>query len=190
MLYPTVGGGVTYAYGARSMAHPILEAAGLEDVFADTETNAYADVVLPAALWTESEGVLINSERNLTLARPAADAPGEAMADWRIIAGVAREMGFEDGFSYDSAEEVFEEIKRAWNPKTGWDLRGISYDRLRETPVQWPAAPTLGHEPLNQSTAAAMSSSNSAVVIASASFCPRALPGSSNASTVPAGSTR
>lgn len=111
-----------------------------QDVFADTETNAYADVVLPGALWTESEGVLVNSERNLTLAAPAADPPGEAMADWRIIAAVAREMGFEKGFSYDSAEQVFEEIKRAWNPKTGWDLRGVSYERLRSGSVQWPAA--------------------------------------------------
>ncbi|AYC37936.1 molybdopterin-dependent oxidoreductase [Streptomyces griseorubiginosus] len=111
-----------------------------QDVFADTETNAYADVVLPGAMWTEGDGVFVNSERNLTLTPAVVDPPGEAMADWRIIAAVAREMGYEKGFSYDSAEQVFEEIKRAWNPKTGWDLRGISYDRLRATPVQWPAA--------------------------------------------------
>nr|WP_234358547.1 bifunctional nitrate reductase/sulfite reductase flavoprotein subunit alpha [Streptomyces sp. NRRL B-24085] len=110
-----------------------------QDVFADTETNAYADVVLPGALWTEGEGVFVNSERNLTLTPAVADPPGEAMADWRIIAAVACEMGYEKGFSYDSAEDVFEEIKRAWNPKTGWDLRGVSYERLRRTPVQWPA---------------------------------------------------
>ncbi|WP_449350567.1 molybdopterin dinucleotide binding domain-containing protein, partial [Streptomyces shaanxiensis] len=97
-------------------------------------------VVLPGALWTEGEGVFVNSERNLTLTPAVADPPGEAMADWRIIAAVAREMGYEKGFSYDSAEQVFEEIKQAWNPKTGWDLRGVSYDRLRRTPVQWPAA--------------------------------------------------
>jgi NADPH-dependent sulfite reductase flavoprotein alpha-component len=115
-----------------------------QDVFAETETNAYADVVLPGALWTETEGVLVNSERNLTLARPAADPPGEATADWRIIAAVAREMGYEKGFAYDSAEEIFEEIKRAWNPVTGWDLRGVSYERLRTTPVQWPAATPQG----------------------------------------------
>ncbi|MEU5533997.1 molybdopterin-dependent oxidoreductase [Streptomyces sp. NPDC020362] len=115
-----------------------------QDVFAETETNAYADVVLPGALWTETEGVLINSERNLTLARPAVDPPGEATADWRIIAAVARAMGYEKGFAYDSAEEVFEEIKRAWNPATGWDLRGAGYERLRETPVQWPAASADG----------------------------------------------
>ncbi|MEU7719511.1 bifunctional nitrate reductase/sulfite reductase flavoprotein subunit alpha [Streptomyces tibetensis] len=111
-----------------------------QDVFADTETNAYADVVLPGAMWTEAEGVFVNSERNLTLTRQAADPPGEAMADWRIIAEVACAMGYEKGFSYDSAEQVFEEIRRFRNPKTGWDLRGVSYERLRETPVQWPAA--------------------------------------------------
>ncbi|MEH0548084.1 molybdopterin-dependent oxidoreductase [Streptomyces sp. B21-105] len=115
-----------------------------QDVFADTETNAYADVVLPGALWTETEGVLINSERNLTLARPAADPPGEATADWRLIADVARAMGYESGFSYDSAEEVFEEIKRAYNPGTGYDLRGVTFERLRAAPVQWPAGTVDG----------------------------------------------
>jgi sulfite reductase (NADPH) flavoprotein alpha-component len=115
-----------------------------QDVFAETETNPYADVVLPGAMWTETEGVLINSERTLTLAQRAADPPGEATADWRIIAAVARAMGYKKGFAYDSAEEVFEEIKRAWNPATGWDLRGVSYERLRATPVQWPAATADG----------------------------------------------
>ncbi|MFE6036843.1 molybdopterin-dependent oxidoreductase [Streptomyces sp. NPDC056452] len=119
-----------------------LEAAELvitQDVFADTETNAYADVVLPGALWSESEGVLINSERNLTLARPAVEPPGEALADWRIIARIACEMGYADAFTYGSAEEIFEEIKGAANPKTGYDLRGVTYERLRTTSVQWPA---------------------------------------------------
>ncbi|MCX4446248.1 bifunctional nitrate reductase/sulfite reductase flavoprotein subunit alpha [Streptomyces sp. NBC_01789] len=119
-----------------------LEAAELvitQDVFADTETNAYADVVLPGALWSEAEGVLVNSERNLTLARPAVEPPGEALADWRLIARIACAMGYEDAFTYDSAEEVFEEIKRAANPRTGYDLRGVTYERLRDAPVQWPA---------------------------------------------------
>ena len=115
-----------------------------QDVFTDTETNAYADVVLPGALWTESEGVLVNSERTLTLARPVVDPPGEATSDWRLIAAVACAMGYEKGFSYDSAEEVFEEIRQFFNPVTGWDLRGVTYERLRSTPVQWPAAEENG----------------------------------------------
>ncbi|MGW2392992.1 molybdopterin-dependent oxidoreductase [Streptomyces lydicamycinicus] len=115
-----------------------------QDVFAETETNAYADVVLPAAMWAESEGVMVNSERNLTLVQPAADPPGEAWPDWRIIAEIACAMGYEDAFTYHSAEEIFEEIKRAWNPQTGYDLRGVTYERLRETPVQWPSAAVDG----------------------------------------------
>ncbi|MFF2863742.1 molybdopterin-dependent oxidoreductase [Streptomyces rubiginosohelvolus] len=115
-----------------------------QDVFADTETNAYADIVLPAALWAESEGVMINSERTLTLSRRATDPPGEAWPDWRIIAEVARALGYEDAFGYTSAEEIFAEITRAWNPRTGYDLRGVTYERLRETPVQWPSADAEG----------------------------------------------
>ena len=32
-----------------------------------TATNRYADIVLPATLWAESDAVMVNSERNLTL---------------------------------------------------------------------------------------------------------------------------
>lgn len=112
-----------------------------QDAFFETETNQYADVLLPAALWTESDGVMVNSERNMTLFQQAVDPAGQALPDWQIIARIAGEMGFSDYFSYTSASEVFDEIKRFSNPATGYDLRGISYERLRETPVQWPCPP-------------------------------------------------
>lgn len=115
-----------------------------QDAFLDTETNRYADILLPGALWAEAEGVMINSERNLTLMPQVVSPPGEAMADWQIIAEVACEMGFAGAFSYASAAEVFEEIKRFHNPKTGYDLRGASHARLRETPLQWPCASEAG----------------------------------------------
>lgn len=112
-----------------------------QDAFLETETNEYADVLLPATLWTESEGVMVNSERNMTLFQPAVRAPSHALPDWQIIARIACEMGFSEAFSYNCAEEVFEEIKRFSNPKTGYDLRGVSYERLRQGPLQWPCAP-------------------------------------------------
>ncbi|WP_137805161.1 bifunctional nitrate reductase/sulfite reductase flavoprotein subunit alpha [Pseudomonas sp. G(2018)] len=120
-----------------------LQAAELvitQDAYLDTETNRYADILLPGALWAEAEGVMINSERNLTLMQQAVEPPGEALADWQIIARVACAMGFAEAFTYTSAAEVFEEIKRAWNPKTGYDIRGASHARLREKPLQWPCA--------------------------------------------------
>ncbi|WP_426319793.1 molybdopterin-dependent oxidoreductase [Microbacterium sp. E-13] len=120
-----------------------LETADLvivQDVYTETATTAYADILLPATLWVEADGVTVNSDRTLTLVRDVIPAPGEAQPDWLTICQVARAMGFE-GFDFASSEEVFDEIRRFWNPQTGWDLRGVSYERLRETPVQWPAPP-------------------------------------------------
>jgi sulfite reductase (NADPH) flavoprotein alpha-component len=121
-----------------------LQAAELvitQDAFLDTETNRYADILLPGALWAEAEGVMVNSERNLTLMRQAVAPVGDALPDWQIIARVACAMGFADAFGHTGADEVFEEIKQFWNPRTGYDLRGASHARLRESPLQWPCAP-------------------------------------------------
>ncbi|WP_186098341.1 bifunctional nitrate reductase/sulfite reductase flavoprotein subunit alpha [Burkholderia gladioli] len=132
----------TVANRAKAIAG--LQAAELviaQDAFLDTETNRYADILLPGALWAEAEGVMINSERNLTLTRQAIEPPGEARADWAMVAAVAREMGFREAFDYDSAEQVFDEIVRFSNPRTGYDLRGASHRALRATPLQWPCPP-------------------------------------------------
>nr|AAF74559.1 assimilatory nitrate reductase [Pseudomonas putida] len=112
-----------------------------QDAFLDTETNRYADILLPAALWAEGEGVMINSERNLTLMPRAVEPPGQSLPDWQIIARVACAMGYADAFDYPNAEAVYEEIRRFHNPSTGYDLRGIGYAELRTQPRQWPCAP-------------------------------------------------
>jgi sulfite reductase (NADPH) flavoprotein alpha-component len=124
-----------------------LEAAELvitQDAFAETETNAYADIALPAAMWSEADGVMINSERNLTLVPRVVPPPGEALADWQIIARVAAEMGYGPAFTYGTAAEIFEEIKTFANPQTGYDLRGVTYEMLSDGPAQWPAPPGSG----------------------------------------------
>ncbi|MDT5012902.1 MAG: sulfite reductase flavoprotein alpha-component, partial [Mycobacterium sp.] len=121
-----------------------LEAADLviaQDVYAATATNVYADVVLPATMWVEAEGVMVNSERTLTLNQRAIDPPGQARPDWRLIADVACAMGFADHFTYESSEQVFDEIREFANETTGYDIRGATYTRLRETSMQWPCPP-------------------------------------------------
>ncbi|BDV30843.1 bifunctional nitrate reductase/sulfite reductase flavoprotein subunit alpha [Microbacterium terricola] len=113
----------------------------VQDVYADTATAAYADVLLPAALWVEADGVFVNSERTLTLVQRSIDPPGDAQPDWLLICRVAQALGFADGFDFVSSAEVFDELRGFWNPQTGWDLRGADYGRLRETPLQWPVPP-------------------------------------------------
>jgi sulfite reductase (NADPH) flavoprotein alpha-component len=112
----------------------------VQDAFTGVETAEYADVVLPAALWAEADGVMVNSERTLTHCGAAMAPPGEAMPDWQLICRVATAMGY-PGFEFASAAEVFAELAGFHNPRTGWDLRGVDYPRLRRGPVQWPAAP-------------------------------------------------
>ncbi len=113
----------------------------VQDAFHPTETTRYADILLPGALWAEAEGTMVNSERNVTLMPRAVAPPGEARADWQIIAQVAQQMGFEKNFNYTNAAEVFAEIQRTWNSTTGYDLRGMDFEKLREQPSQWPMSP-------------------------------------------------
>ena len=113
----------------------------VQDAFHPTETSDYADVLLPGALWAEAEGTMVNSERNITLMQPATAPPGEALADWEILTQAARHLGFGSHFNYRAAGDVFDEIRRSWNVKTGYDLRGIAYERLRRESCQWPCAP-------------------------------------------------
>ncbi len=121
-----------------------LEAAELvitQDAYRTTATNHYADIVLPATLWAESDAVMVNSERNLTLLAQSIPPAGQARPDWQLICDVAAHMGFGEHFRYESSEQIFDEIREFWNPKTGYDLRGASYSRLRQTSLQWPCPP-------------------------------------------------
>ena len=113
----------------------------IQDAFHPTETSRFADILLPGALWAEADGTMVNSERTITLMQPAVAPPGEAQADWQIIASVARLMGFGKHFDYTSAGKVFDEIRETSNLETGYDLRGIDYEKLRHQSCQWPCAP-------------------------------------------------
>lgn len=152
MFREMAGGGIKAAWiictnpvasvANRATVTAALHAAELvivQDAFAGTATAAYADILLPAALWVEADGVTVSSDRTMTLVQRAADAPGDARPDWLTICELARAMGFTTGFSYRDSAEVFDEIRRFWNPQTGWDIRGVDYERLRQGPVQWPA---------------------------------------------------
>lgn len=58
VLYPTVGGGTTYGYGTRSMAHPQLEAAGFENVFADVDERVF-EVTLEEILDEDPDVIIL-----------------------------------------------------------------------------------------------------------------------------------
>jgi assimilatory nitrate reductase catalytic subunit len=80
----------------------------VSDVTARTETTQYAHVLLPAQGWGEKDGTVTNSERRVSRQRAFTKPAGEARADWRIMADVARAMG-SAGFDYKSPAEIFAE---------------------------------------------------------------------------------
>nr|WP_284063325.1 formate dehydrogenase subunit alpha [Halobaculum sp. SYNS20] len=106
----------------------------VQDVF-PTETAAYADVVLPAATFSEKEGTFTNTERRVQLVGKATEPPGDARQDWAIIQELANRIDHAGGpWAYDGPAAVMDEISDV-APIYG----GISHDRLREEGgLQWP----------------------------------------------------
>ena len=117
----------------------------VSDCMAQTDTMDYAHVKLPATGWSEKDGTVTNSDRRISRQRGLFPAPGEARADWKIVADVATAMGHGDAFSWRTPGQVFREYARLTayenderflhlGPFAG--LTADEYEVLE--PVQWP----------------------------------------------------
>jgi formate dehydrogenase alpha subunit len=111
----------------------------VQDIYL-TETAELADIILPAATWSEKDGTITQVDRRVQRINRAVYPPGESKADWQIICELASEMGYSEEFNYHSSEEIFEEIRRNVP-----QYRGITYKRLEKAGgIQWPC-PTETH---------------------------------------------
>jgi formate dehydrogenase major subunit len=105
----------------------------VQDMFLCETARAHAHVVLPSASSFEKDGTFMNAERRVQRVRKAIDARGEARPDWAAPCDVARALGHAGGFAFESAESIWEEIRRVWPAG-----RGITYARLERGGLQWP----------------------------------------------------
>lgn len=118
----------------------------VSDCVAKNDTLDYAHIALPATGWSEKDGTVTNSERRISRQRGLLPAAGEAKHDWQIICEVAKAMGFDKGFNFDSPSEIFAEYtgltqvdnqgSRDLDLSGLCDLTETQYNRLK--PVQWP----------------------------------------------------
>ena len=113
--------------------------------FFPTMTTDYADVVLPAAFWTEKEGVYGCTERRSQYMPKIIDPVGEARWDAFILRDLGKKMGFEKEFAkYETAQIMWDEYRGLTKGKD-MNLMGASYDRLKKVRgLTWPV-PTEDH---------------------------------------------
>ncbi len=103
-----------------------------------SETAQHADVVLPGSLHEEDEGVVTQIEGRVIKINPAVEPPGEARQDWRILQDLARELGAERGFTFESTRAIFDELRRASRGGVA-DYSGITYEKVEEQQgIFWP----------------------------------------------------
>ncbi|MBA8879893.1 nitrate reductase [Phyllobacterium myrsinacearum] len=124
----------------------------VSDINANTDTTAYAHVLLPAAGWGEKDGTVTNSERRISRQRPFLTLPGEAKPDWWIITEVAKRMGFATAFAYQNPAQIFAEHaalsgtendgSRDFNIAAHAAISATGYDAL--SPFQWPQSQRSG----------------------------------------------
>jgi predicted molibdopterin-dependent oxidoreductase YjgC len=121
----------------RNMADFIISQNGYP-----SEDAGAADLVFPAALFTESEGTIYNQEGRLLGLHKCVDPPGNALPDWQILSRLATRMG-KPGFDYATVEDVQAEITSV---VTGFDdghieplptvtLVGVNIDPLQSRRV-------------------------------------------------------
>ena len=105
-----------------------------------TPTTDVADVVLPAAMWIEREGVFANAERRMQHFERLVAPPGDATSDaWQMIE-VARRLGFSQLFPWEQqrhVDQIWEEYAR-FHGEPADALPPIA--ELRAKPgVMWPS---------------------------------------------------
>lgn len=89
---------------------------------------AMADVILPAATYTEKDAIYVNTEGRPQTTTRAVFAPGDAKEDWQLILNIANNLGIDLGFKdlaslraiASSINPIFANINSV--AKNNWEL--------------------------------------------------------------------
>ena len=111
-----------------------------------TRTTELADVVLPAAIWTEKAGVFGMSERRYQYQPKVCKAPGEARPDLEVFMDLAARLEQKGvvprGYitsKFENEDDIWDEMRLA-SKNTPYDFWGMTRERLKkERGIRWPA---------------------------------------------------
>ncbi|MFP5383020.1 MAG: formate dehydrogenase subunit alpha, partial [Gammaproteobacteria bacterium] len=105
----------------------------VQDLFLNETARVCGTVFLPAASVFERDGTFMNSDRRVQRVRAAIPAPGDARPDWWIIQQIAQRMSHGNGFAFDSAGAIWDEVRALWPAGAG-----LSYARPEHESLNWP----------------------------------------------------
>ena len=77
--------------------------------FLSEAAMAYADVLLPSAVFAETAGTYINTEGRVQSVHGACRPPGDARPGWKVLRVLANVLAL-PGFDYESSEQVRDEF--------------------------------------------------------------------------------
>lgn len=112
-------------FGDLGEALGSLETLIVSSVF-DNEITAKADIVFPAAPFSEQTSTFTNIESRVQLVRNTSESRFDEIAGWQVFCGLAKKMG-KSGFDYESSSEIFDAISA-----TIPDYHGLSHEALRD----------------------------------------------------------
>ncbi len=104
----------------------------------ENDTSEAAHAFLPIAQWAEEEGTMTNLEGRVLLRRQVRPVPRGVKTDIEVLCALAARLGVAKGFQFQSAEDVFAELRAATRGAKA-DYSGLSYEEIgREKGVFWP----------------------------------------------------
>lgn len=108
------------------------------EIVPDSQIAQYTNVLLPAALWIEKEGVLGQGERRYQLVEKLIPPPEEAKSDLQILVEFADKLGYSELIKSRTPKDVWDEW-RELAASSKYNFKGITYERLKkERGLQWP----------------------------------------------------
>lgn len=111
----------------------------VQDIYDDTHSAVYADIMLPAASALKKEGFLINTERRLTGLQPVLEKQEGEKDDFDIFLGVGKALGMGSALDVWTDKKNVFEVLRACTEGLPCDISGVEYEDLMFSKgIQWP----------------------------------------------------
>jgi formate dehydrogenase major subunit len=109
-----------------------LELLIVQDMFMNETAREFGHVFFPAASSFEKDGTFMNGERRVSRVNKVIEPLGNSKSDWEIICGLADALGKGKFFEFNSAEDIWNEVRTVWSGSYG-----ITYERIENGGLQW-----------------------------------------------------